>query len=126
MGRPAWANDEQWTWLKSQAMEYMKIKGKKSETAKFWPGFLEGWKEQWPMPALSDPVHNDGSGASTAAGTTDEADASGSAGDNDDTGDNDNQQSALTMKAKKPRKLLTVSVVRMVSLALEYLALTLA
>ena len=54
MGRPAWANDEQWAWLKSQATEYLKIKGKKGETAKFWPVFLDGWKEQWPKPALTD------------------------------------------------------------------------
>jgi len=34
----------------------MELKGDKKQTAKFWPRYLEGWKEQWPMPALTDLV----------------------------------------------------------------------
>lgn len=29
MGRPVWATDEQWVWLKDQATEYLKVKGTK-------------------------------------------------------------------------------------------------
>jgi ribosomal protein S2 len=56
MGRPAWASEAQWIWLSNQAAEYMELKGDKKQTAKFWPRYLEGWKEQWPTPALTDLV----------------------------------------------------------------------
>ena len=117
MGRPAWANDEQWAWLKSQATEYLKIKGKKGETAKFWPVFLDGWKEQWPKPALTDLVREEGSGASTgastnpsAADTKNEGGANNTAANDADAGDE--LQSASAKNAKKPKKPLILSVVR--------------
>ena len=98
MGRPAWANDDQWTWLKSQATEYLKIKGAKKETIKFWPTFFEGWQSQWLKPALADAVRK-------AEGETRE-DAS-AAGTNSAL---DEQQSATTAaKPKKAKKPLTVS-----------------
>ena len=103
MGRPAWANDKQWTWLKSQATEYLKIKGKKKETKKFWPVFFDSWKEQWPQPALSDTVHNGDNTSSATLSTT---------GSGDETGAVEEQQSATAKKAKKP---LTVSTVRTAS-----------
>jgi cytoskeletal protein RodZ len=80
MGRPAWATDDQWTWLKSQATEYLKIKGKKGETKKFWPIFLDGWKEQWPKPALTDLVY-EGIRASTGSSTADLSTADASTAD---------------------------------------------
>jgi hypothetical protein len=39
MGRPGWANEEQWDWLKAQALKYLKIKGTK-ETPRFWGPFF--------------------------------------------------------------------------------------
>jgi len=77
MGRPAWASDEQWTWLKSQAVEYMKIKGKKTETAKFLPVFLDEWQKQWPKPALFELVGDEGSRANASASTTDASNEAG-------------------------------------------------
>ena len=69
MGRPSWANEAQWLWLTTQATEYMKIKGNKKETAKFWPAYLDGWQSQWPAPALSDRVR-DGDDMISPAATT--------------------------------------------------------
>jgi hypothetical protein len=134
MGRPAWSNDEQWAWLKSQATEYLKIKGKKKETAKFWPGFLTAWQEQWPKPALSDLVHEDGASKdSSTAETGDEVCAndpvheSNSASVDLSTAENTNKTGtdetdadanagnkteSASKKKKKERKPLTVSVVR--------------
>jgi hypothetical protein len=135
MGRPAWANDDQWTWLKSQATEYLKIKGKKKETAKFWPGFLDAWQEQWPKPALSDLVrddgarkdlataetgdgvgannlvHNEGNGASANSSAVENTDKTGLDETDTDANAGGKQQSA-SKKKKKERKPLTVSVVR--------------
>ena len=133
MGRPAWANDDQWTWLKGQATEYLKIKGKKKETAKFWPGFLTAWQEQWPKPALSDLVHDDGAGKDSSTAETGDgvgandpvhnegnsASANSSAAENTDkTGTDEMDANANTgdkkqsASKKKQRKPLTVSVVR--------------
>jgi hypothetical protein len=69
MGRPAWANEAQWLWLTSQAAEYMEIKGNKKKTAKFWPTYLDGWKEQWPTPALTDVVNEASITTSTTVAT---------------------------------------------------------
>jgi hypothetical protein len=121
MGRPAWASEEQWTWLKSQAVEYLKIKGKKTETAKFWPVFLDEWQKQWPKPALFDLVGNDGNGANAGAST---ADASNEADMDDAVVDvavaDATDQSASTKKGKA-KKPLTVSIVRTASSALTIL-----
>lgn len=123
MGRPAWANDDQWTWLKSQATEYLKIKGKKTETAKFWPVFLDVWKERWPKPALTDVVQDDSNKANADAST---ADPSNEAGMEDvvagaDAGNEDQSVSKRGKKGKKGKKPLTVSVVRTTSSALGIL-----
>jgi hypothetical protein len=116
MGRPAWATDDQWTWLKGQATEYLKIKGKKNETIKFWPAFLDAWKEQWPNPALNDLVRDEGSGTSTDSSTTDANDGRGT---NEtitvEVNAGGKQQSASTKTGKKSKKPLTVSVVRICS-----------
>lgn len=140
MGRPAWANDEQWAWLKSQATEYLKIKGKKNETAKFWPGFLTAWQEQWPKPALSDLVREDSTGkdsstaktgdgvgandpvhesnsASVDSSTAENTDKTGT--DQTDTDANAGNKKESASKKKKERKPLTVSVVRTIRAALS-------
>jgi hypothetical protein len=127
MGRPAWANEAQWTWLTDQAADYMKIKGDKKQTAKFWPTYLDGWKERWPTPALTDLVRDTDNTASTNAST--EADsgevsavpvtatvedtdntASTNASTEDDSGEVPTVAAAATVK-KKVKKPLTVGTV---------------
>jgi len=119
MGRPAWASDEQWTWLKSQAVEYMKIKGKKTETAKFLPAFLDEWQQRWPKPALFDLVGDDGSRANASASTADTSNETGMEDAVTGVADADTtDQSASTKKGKKKAKNpLTVSIVRTTSSA---------
>ena len=122
MGRPAWASEEQWTWLKSQAVEYLKIKGKKMEMAKFWPVFLDEWRQRWPKPALFDLVGDDGNGANAGASTADpsnEADMEDVVADVADADATD--QSASTKKGKKPKKPLTVSIIHIALSALTIL-----
>ena len=65
MGRPSWASEEQEKWLTEQAVEYLKVKGSKKLTAKFWPVFLDGWKASWPKPELSAVLHDDGKDGNT-------------------------------------------------------------
>jgi hypothetical protein len=101
MGQPAWANDDQWTWLKSQATEYLKIKGMKKDTIKFWPAFFEEWQSQWPKPALTDVVRE-------ADGET--VKDPSIADTSSETGAVVEQQSATTT-TKKAKKPLTVSIV---------------
>jgi hypothetical protein len=93
MGRPAWANEAQWVWLTNQAAEYMKIKGDKKQTTKFWPTYLDGWQEQWPTPALSDVV-NDASTIDTTIAADNEV------------------VPTVASSGKKARKPLTVGTVR--------------
>ena len=95
MGRPAWANEAQWVWL-NQAAEYMELKGDKKQTAKFWPRYLEGWKEQWPTPALTDLVKDN----TASADVPTEADSS------------EVPVVAVAATVKKAKKPLTVALVR--------------
>lgn len=81
MGRPAWANEEQWVWLKAQVIEYSKIKGTK-ETSKFWAPFLNEWQTKWPTPALTDIVNTGGSNNGTGESP---ADASGTPANTSET-----------------------------------------
>src|SRR6266481_2741343 len=125
MGRPAWANEAQWIWLTEQAAEYMKIKGDKKQTAKFWPTYLEGWKERWPTPALTDLVKEtdntinanasteaDSGEASTAVVAATVKDTENTATTNASTeGDSEEVPTvavAATVKKKKVKKPLTV------------------
>ncbi|KAH7904111.1 hypothetical protein BJ138DRAFT_1186425 [Hygrophoropsis aurantiaca] len=57
MGRPAWANDTQWLWLKEQADRYLLVKGSK-KTKDFWPRFFDDWQDQWPSPPLSTIIND--------------------------------------------------------------------
>lgn len=95
MGRPAWANEAQWVWLSAQAVEYMKIKGDKKQTKKFWPIYLDGWQEQWPTPALSVVVKDTSTTDTTIAADNEVVPTVASTG-------------------KKARKPLTVGMVRMI------------
>ena len=70
MGRPAWATEDQWVWLKAQVLEYLKIKGTK-ETTKFWGPFLNEWQTKWPTPALTDIVQTGNGSDSTGESPTD-------------------------------------------------------
>jgi hypothetical protein len=114
MGRPAWANEAQWTWLTEQAADYMKIKGDKKQTAKFWPAYLDGWKERWPTPALTDCVidNTSSTNASTEADSRDVPDAA-TVEDTNNTATSievDSGAAAATVK-KKVKKPLTVGTV---------------
>jgi hypothetical protein len=98
-------------------MEYMKIKGKKTKTAKFWPVFLDGWQEQWPKPALSDLVRDEAK-AADGNGDTSTVDTSNEAGVEDaiaGEADTDKTDQSTSKKGKKARKPLTVSIVHTTS-----------
>jgi hypothetical protein len=90
MGRPAWAADDQWAWLKDQATAYALIKGTNATTS-FWPTYLKEWARQWPVPALDEVVRlesadsaNDGNSIGTDDANDESApNAAGSSGDGD-------------------------------------------
>jgi hypothetical protein len=106
MGRPAWVHEDQEKWLTDQVTEYLKVKGSKKEVSKFWPAFFEGWKEQWPTPALTDPVRDGDSSVSTPRLATVDSEV---LADKDTVTE---QPSAAPKKAKKAKKPLTVQMVR--------------
>lgn len=93
MGRPAWATDAQWTWLKAQAAAYALIKGTNA-TTDFWPTYLKEWVAKWPIPALEElvkePSANNGGFAGTDGADDEPASNAGSGGD-----DNENDDLAL-------------------------------
>jgi hypothetical protein len=100
----------------------LKIKGKKTETAKFWPVFLDGWQEHWPKPALTDLVRDDGNEANASASTADASNEAGMenavAGEADADKKEESASKTKGKKGKKGKKPLTVSVVRTTSSAL--------
>jgi hypothetical protein len=115
MGRPAWATDKQWDWLKAQAAAYLKIKGTRA-TADFWPGYYSGWTAKWPIPALTDVVNEtcaDTVSSSDALGGDDNTspDAGSSQGGDDAAGVGEETTSTEEGNGKKPKKPLTVKIV---------------
>ena len=60
MGRPAWANDAQWTFLLGHVERYMTVKGTKA-TKDFWPGLFDGWVAEWPNLPLNSLIPSAGS-----------------------------------------------------------------
>ena len=117
MGRQAWANEDQWVWLKAQALEYLKIKGTK-ETPKFWGPFFNEWQTKWPTPVLTDTVHMGSSSSSTGESPTNASetpvDASKTPASSDESADTVGAKSA---KSAKSKKVLTVQTVCAVMLA---------
>jgi hypothetical protein len=113
MGRPAWANKDQWLWLSNQAAEYKEIKGNKKETAKFWPVYLDGWKERWPTPALTDVVRETVIAVSTGAATEpDSAEVSTTAVTAEpDSAEASTVAATAAPKKKKAKEPLTVAKV---------------
>ena len=118
MGRPAWATEDQWVWLKDQVPEYLKIKGTK-ETTKFWGPFLNEWQTKWPTPALTDIVKmgngSDGTGESPTDASETPADASKTPASSDGSTDTVGAKSAKSAKSKKPLTVQTVCVVTLAS-----------
>ena len=60
MGRPAWANDAQWTFLLGHIERYMTVKGTKA-TKDFWPGLFDGWVAEWSNLPLDSLIPSAGS-----------------------------------------------------------------
>ena len=106
MGRPAWANEDQWLWLSNQAAQYREIKGNKKETAKFWPVYLDGWKDQWPTPAFTDVIKETMIATSGAATEPDNA-----AMAEPDSAEVSTAASMATTKKKKAKEPLMVAKV---------------
>ena len=111
MGRPAWATDKQWDWLKAQAAAYLKIKGTRA-TADFWPGYYSGWTAEWPIPALTDVVNETSADTVGSGDALNGDDNSGnSQGSDNVAGVGGETTSTEKGNGKKPKKPLTVKIV---------------
>jgi hypothetical protein len=124
MGRPAWATDKQWDWLKAQAAVYLKVKGTRA-TADFWPGYYSGWAAKWPIPALTDLV-NETSTETMVPGDTlggddnSSPDVGSSQGGDDAAGVGGETTSTEEDNGKKPKKPLTVKIVSLLFQSTSY------
>jgi hypothetical protein len=106
MGRHSWTSIKQEKWLTEQAVEYLKVKGSKKLTSKFWPAFFDGWKERWPKPKLSVVLNNE-----VEAGNTDTSMSTPIINKGTEA-DTVGEQVSASPKKSRRKKPLTVQTVR--------------